>query len=87
MGVFVKPPGNESEMFMGSATVVIDGDAQSFMALPALSCQCIGMPPIPRTKKSSQIKTLVLPPVSCFLSPQPARPDRRPPTIFTMAMG
>ncbi|MCP4171491.1 MAG: hypothetical protein GY758_12035, partial [Fuerstiella sp.] len=87
-GVFVKPPGNESEMFMGSATVVIDGDAQSFMALPALSCQCIGMPPIPRTKKSSQIKTLVLP--TSVVLPIPAGPPvliGGPPTIFTMAMG
>src|SRR4029450_1749274 len=27
-GVFVVPPGNECEMFMGSATVTFDGDPQ-----------------------------------------------------------
>ncbi len=34
-GTFVKPPANECEMFMGSSTVSFDGDAASFLALPA----------------------------------------------------
>ncbi len=62
-GTFVKPPSNECEMFMGSSTVNFDGDAASYMALPTLECQCIGMPPIPRlnAKKKSKVKSLVLP--------------------------
>lgn len=62
-GTFVKPPSNECEMFMGSATVEADGDAFSYMALPALSCQCIGMPaPFRKNpKKKTKAKSLVLP--------------------------
>ena len=87
-GVFVKPPANEDEMFMGSATVCIDGDAQSYLALPALSCQCIGMPPIPRLKKKGGVKSLVLP--TSVVLPIPAGPPvliGGPPTISLMAMG
>ncbi|MEQ9411347.1 MAG: DUF6531 domain-containing protein [Fuerstiella sp.] len=89
-GVFVKPPANECEMFMGSATVEIDGDAQSYMSLPALSCQCIGMPPIPRMnpKKKSKTKSLVLP--TSLVLPIPCGPPVMiggPPTISLMAMG
>lgn len=62
-GTFVKPPSNECEMFMGSATVEADGDAFSYMALPALSCQCVGMPaPFRKNpKKKTKAKSLVLP--------------------------
>lgn len=87
-GVFVKPPANESEMFMGSATVEVDGDAFSYMALPALSCHCIGMPPIPRPKKKSKTKSLVLP--TTVVLPIPAGPPvlvGGPPTISLMALG
>ncbi len=42
-GSFTKPPANECEMFMGSATVEVDGDAFSYLALPALSCHCVGI--------------------------------------------
>ena len=38
------PPTNESEVFMGSSSVAVDGDAQSHLGLPVLSCQSIGMP-------------------------------------------
>jgi uncharacterized Zn-binding protein involved in type VI secretion len=60
-GVFVKPPANECEIFMGSATVAVDGDAWSRLGMPVLSCHDIGMPPIPRLKKKSKTKSLVLP--------------------------
>lgn len=60
-GVFVMPPGNECEMFMGSATVAIDGDPQSRLGDPALSCQSVGMPSIPRLKMHARPKTLMLP--------------------------
>ncbi len=47
----MKPPSNESEIFMGSATVVVDDEPQSFLGLPVLSCQDIGMPAPPRPKR------------------------------------
>jgi RHS repeat-associated protein len=60
-GPFAKPPTNESEIFMGSATVLVEGEPQSFLSLPVLSCQDIGIPPPPRPKKKSVTKSLVLP--------------------------
>lgn len=88
-GTFVKPPANECEMFMGSSTVEFDGDAASYMALPTLDCQCIGMPPIPRPniKKKSKVKSLVLP--TGMVLPIPMGPPvliGGPPTISLMAM-
>lgn len=89
-GMFVKPPGNECEMFMGSAAVAFDGDAASHMNHPTLDCQCIGMPPIPRLnpKKKSKVKSLVLP--TGVVLPIPAGPPvliGGPPTISLMALG
>ncbi len=89
-GVFVPPPpGNECEMFMGSATVVIDGEVQSYMSLPALSCQSVGMPSIPRIspKKKTIPKCLMLP--TTVVLPIPAGPPLMiggPPTISMSAM-
>ena len=62
-GTFIKPPGNENEMFMGSSTVAFDGDAASYMALPNLSCQDIGMiaPFRSSPKKKTKMKSMVLP--------------------------
>lgn len=62
-GMFVKPPSNECEMFMGSATVLMDGDPASFTALPALSCHDIGMIAPIRTspKKKTTMKSMALP--------------------------
>ncbi|MCH9683230.1 MAG: hypothetical protein K0V04_17480 [Deltaproteobacteria bacterium] len=59
-GIFVKPPSNEFEVFMGSSTVAADGDAQSRLGLPALSCSDIGIPAPPRAKGSPP-KSLCLP--------------------------
>ncbi|HYO65173.1 MAG TPA: DUF6531 domain-containing protein [Archangium sp.] len=59
-GVFAKPPGNENETFMGSSTVVVDEEPFTYMLLPVLSCQDIGMPSPPR-KKGPGAKTLLLP--------------------------
>jgi RHS repeat-associated protein len=82
-GTFVPPlPTNECEMFMGSTTVAMDGDAASYLALPALSCQSIGMPPIPRLWKRGKVKSLVLP--TSVVLPVPAGPPVMvggPPTI------
>ena len=60
-GTFVKPPANECEMFMGSTTVLADGEPFSYLALPALSCHDIGMPSPPRMKKKSKAKSMMLP--------------------------
>lgn len=81
------PPSNESEVFMGSTTVNVDGDAQSFSGLPALSCQSIGMP-APFRPKGQPAKSLVLP-TSTVLSIPMAPPVLigGPPTISLSALG
>ncbi|EPX64761.1 hypothetical protein D187_000183 [Cystobacter fuscus DSM 2262] len=85
-GVFIKPPANESEVFMGSSTVSVDGDAFSHLALPALSCQDIGMPPIPRLKKKKTVNSLVLPTTMVLSIPVPVVVGG-PPTVSLMALG
>lgn len=85
--VFAPPASNESEMFMGSTTVNIDGDAGSYAALPVLSCQTVGMP-APLRPKGSPPKSLVLP--TCLVLPIPSGPPVMiggPPTISLMALG
>ena len=84
-GTFVKPPENESEMFMGSSTVACDGDAFSYLGLPVLTCQCIGMPPFPRAKGSTP-KSLVLPTTVCLSVPMPVMVGGGP-TVSLMALG
>ncbi|UCF93035.1 MAG: RHS domain-containing protein [Desulfobacterales bacterium] len=89
-GTFIKPPGNEDEDFMGSATVAMDGDAATYMALPALSCQDVGMiaPPRANPKKKTKMKSMVLP--TSVVMPIPAGPPvliGGPPTISLMAIG
>jgi RHS repeat-associated protein len=49
-GTFIKPVDNEGEIFMGSSTVVVDGEPFSRLGSPVLSCSCIGMPSPPRPK-------------------------------------
>ena len=84
-GVFVKPPSNESEIFMGSAIVSLDGEAASYMALPVLSCVCVGMPPIPRLKKKKAPTSMVLPLTKVLAIPSPVFIGG-PPTISLTAM-
>src|SRR5687768_7725280 len=60
-GMFVKPPTNESELFLGSATVAADDEPLVYGMLPVLTCQDIGMPAMPRLKKKSVPKSLMLP--------------------------
>lgn len=84
-GVFVKPPSNESEVFMGSSTVSADGDAFSYMALPVLSCQDFGMPG-PSRKKGSPPSSLVLPLTVVLSIPLPVLVGGAP-TISLMALG
>lgn len=86
-GVFVKPPANEFEVFMGSSTVAVDGDAQSHLGLPALSCSDIGIPGPPRPKGSPP-KSLVLPTSVVLAVPMgPPVLIGGPPTISLMALG
>jgi hypothetical protein len=59
-GACLKPPVNSNETFMGSATVEVDGEPFTYMTLPVLSCQDIGMP-TPGRKRASSVKSLVLP--------------------------
>lgn len=88
-GMFVKPPTSECELFMGSATVILDGDPAGFMALPVLSCQCIGMPAPPRMnpKKKTKMKSLMLP-TSVVMAIPMGMPVLigGPPTISMMGM-
>jgi RHS repeat-associated protein len=60
-GMFLKPPGNEGEVFMGSSTVVVDGEPMTYGALPALTCTDVGMPAPARLSRKSMPKTLMLP--------------------------
>ena len=87
-GVFVAPPSNDGEMFMGSSTVLMDGDPASHLALPALTCQSIGMPSPPRAKAKTKPKSFVLP--TSVVLPIPAGMPvlvGGPPTISMMALG
>jgi RHS repeat-associated protein len=87
-GTFIKPPGNEDENFMGSSTVEMDGDAATYMGLPALSCSDVGSiaPPRVNPKKKTKMKSLVLP--TCVAMAIPAGVlVGGPPTISLMALG
>lgn len=86
-GPFVKPPMNEDEIFMGSATVLADGDPLSFTALPVLSCQDVGMISPPR-KKPKRSYGMVLP-LSLVIGIPLGMPVLvgGPPTINMMALG
>ncbi len=79
------PPGNEGEIFMGSATVVVDGDAQSFLGLQVLTCQSVGMPSPPRPKGQPG-KSLFLPVSTVLCIPMgPPVMIGGPPTITAFA--
>jgi RHS repeat-associated protein len=89
-GSFVKPPSNESEVFMGSSTVSLDGDAASYLALPVLSCQDVGMvaPFRSNPRKKTKTKSLVLPASVVLAIPGgPPVLIGGPPTISMMALG
>jgi len=54
-------PERDDELFMGSATVMADGDPFSYQALPVLGCQVVGMPSPPRPRKRKIPKPTLLP--------------------------
>lgn len=85
-GLFIKPPANESEVFMGSSTVLVEDEPFSHISLPVLSCQDVGMPPIPRLKKKKVLKSLVLPATTVLSIPVPVLVGG-PPTVSLMALG
>jgi len=86
-GPLVPPPTGEGEVFMGSMTVALDGDAQSFLGMPVLTCQSIGMP-APLRPKGAPPKSLVLPTSSLLATPM-GMPVLigGPPTISLMGAG
>ncbi|MEP7321563.1 MAG: DUF6531 domain-containing protein, partial [Saprospiraceae bacterium] len=87
-GVFVKPPANEGEMFMGSSTVLVEDQPFTFMSCQVLTCHDVGMVPPPRPKKKGGTKTMVLP--TSVVLPIPAGQTvliGGPPTISLMAIG
>lgn len=57
---FAKPPEKDDELFMGSATVIVDGEPFSHISHPALGCQVVGMPSPGRTKSKPK-KMCLLP--------------------------
>jgi RHS repeat-associated protein len=99
-GVFVKPPGNECELFMGSMTVEVEGEPFAYLGLPVLSCSDIGTPPPPRSggggdsgdkpkpkKKKAGPIGLVAPTSVVLAIPMGAPVDvGGPPTISTAAL-
>jgi uncharacterized Zn-binding protein involved in type VI secretion len=60
-GPFLKPPANQGELFMGSSTVIVEGEPMGFAGLPVLTCQDIGLPAPFRASKSPSSKSLYLP--------------------------
>lgn len=52
---------SESEMWMGSATVLADGGPCSTLMHPALSCNLVGIPSVPRKGKTKTAKALMAP--------------------------
>lgn len=80
-----KLPDKDDEIFMGSSTVVADGEPFSFTSVPTLSCQIAGMISPPRLKKKGSPKAMLLPttvnlaiPTNVFVG--------GPPTISLMGM-
>ncbi|MGH8551385.1 MAG: DUF6531 domain-containing protein [Methylococcales bacterium] len=79
-----KLPDKDDELFMGSSTVIADGDPMSHLSHPVLGCQVAGMISPPRLKKKN--KNLMLLPTTVNL----AIPNNvfvgGPPTISLMGM-
>ena len=79
-----KIPDTEDELFMGSATVVADGDPFSFLTVPVLACQVAGMPSPPRPKRKGK-RLMLLPTVVNMAIPTTVFVGG-PPTISMMGM-
>ncbi|MDR5806745.1 DUF6531 domain-containing protein [Caballeronia sp. LZ019] len=69
-GADAKGPSQDSESFMGSKTVLANGDPLSFLALPALSCWFVGMVPMDHNSAHTDRKSMSLP--TAVMLPIPA---------------
>ena len=81
---FAKPPEKDDELFMGSATVLVDGEPFSHIAHPALGCQVVGMPSPGRIK--SKPKKMCLLPTDFNLAIPATVLIGGPPTISMMGL-
>jgi len=82
-----KPPSDDAESYMGSRTVLANGDPLSFMALPAMSCWFAGLEPPQHNSAHEERSHLSLP--TSFMLPIPAgRPVLvgGPPTLNMAAL-
>ncbi len=66
-------PSKDSESFMGSKTVMANGDPLSYMALPAMSCWFVGLPSTPKTRHIPNARACRYPPPLCCRSRWAAR--------------
>jgi RHS repeat-associated protein len=80
-----KLPDKDDELFMGSATVVADGDPFSHIGHPVLACQVVGMMSPVRPKKKGGPMAMVLPTVFNLAIPTNVFIGG-PPTISMMGM-
>ncbi|MBK5072187.1 RHS domain-containing protein [Budviciaceae bacterium CWB-B4] len=60
-GYAQKLPSCDAEAFMGSKTVIVNGDPFSYLALPSLSCWFVGMLPIKKNGAHTERRELSLP--------------------------
>ena len=79
-----KLPDKDDELFMGSSTVVADGDPMSHVSHPVLGCQVAGMISPPRLKKKNN--NLMLLPTTFNLAIPTNVFVGGPPTISLMGM-
>ncbi|MEI8631809.1 hypothetical protein P4S72_06250 [Vibrio sp. PP-XX7] len=67
-------PFNDGEIFMGSSSVLTEGEPFSYQALPGLDCNLVGIPSPIRGKKPKKTLAMTLPAPVCnchYLSPNP----------------
>ena len=63
---------SESEMWMGSSTVLADGAPCSALTHPALSCNIVGIPTVPRKGKPKKVSKALMAPTSMLSTRRPA---------------
>jgi YD repeat-containing protein len=81
---FAKPPDTDDELFMGSSTVLVDGEPFSHISHPTLGCQVAGIPSPGRTK--SKPKGICLLPTDFNLAIPSTVLIGGPPTISMMGL-
>ncbi len=84
---FSPGPHNDGEVFMGSATVLAEGEPLSHLSLPGLDCNQVGLMAPFRTGKPKKTVSMVLP-TSMVLAPPEIKPVLvgGPPTISMTAL-